>query len=111
MKNLSKHIALTALFALSCVSFASTASNSFVSNDAQNLAQCRSLMNAQIGEVDQTKIANIKSKARSFTVNFKVVDGGERSVVQCKLARDQVTNVSCLKGSACSNVTTASTSE
>ena len=81
----------------------STETEKFISNDAVNLTQCRSLVNAEIGDVERTKVANIKSRSRSFTATFKVVDKGERSLVECKLARNKLANVRCIKGNACND--------
>jgi len=105
-----KKITSLTLLILSSVSFTCSANGSFTS-DANKLAQCRSLVDAKIGEVDRIKVAKIKSKARSFTVKFKIADEGERSVVQCKLARDEVASISCLKGNACNREAVASESK
>ena len=75
----------------------------FVNGDAKNLMECNGLVHARFGEVDFIKAANIKSKARSFTVKYKVVNDGERSKVQCKLAKGEVAVVSCLKGDICTD--------
>ena len=99
MINLKNKLILTAVMASSLTFNAQAAS--FVSNDAQNLTQCREMMQNKIGEVERMKSSNIKSKSRSFSVKYKVTKGGERSVVQCTLAKGQEGALSCLKGSLC----------
>jgi len=101
-------LAAVSTFSLAILSTSVNAA-SFVSNDAQNLTQCSSLVKSQVGDVERMKTAGIKSKSRSFTVKYNVTNNGERSVVQCKLAKGKAPAVSCLKGSACAAIQTAST--
>ena len=101
-------LAAVSTFSLAILSTSAHAA-SFASNDAENLTQCSTLVKSQVGEVESIKAAGIKSKARSFTVKYKINDNGERSVVQCKLAKGKAPAVSCVKGSACAAIQTAST--
>jgi len=104
VNNIFKKSALMGLMIFSSSFLSNIAHADFVSNDSKNLAQCRSLVKAEVGQVDSMKVGNIKSKARSFTANFKVVNNGERSSVKCRLAKGQTASVSCLKGNACDGV-------
>ena len=103
MDYLSKSIVVTVFFSLVTMSFTTSADVYLVSNDAKNLTECRSLVNAEVGDVERMKVVNIKSKARSFTVKFKVKYEGESSTLQCRLTRDEVASISCLKGSICND--------
>jgi len=100
MKRFTKTALLATLISVSA-SFAILANAAFVSNDNQNLTECRELVKAEFGNVDRIKVANIKSRSHYFTAKFKVFSSGERAIVSCKLARDQVAAISCLKGDAC----------
>ena len=99
MINLKNKLILAAVMASSLT--LNTQAASFVNNDAQNLAQCREMVQSKIGEVERMKSSNIKSKSRSFSVKYKVTKGGERSIVQCTLAKDKEVALNCLKGSLC----------
>ena len=101
-------LATVTAFSLTSLSLTTNAA-SFVSNDAQNLTQCSQLVKNEIGVVDSIKTSTIKSKSRSFSVQYKISDNGERSVVECKLAKGKMPEVNCLKGSVCQGVETALT--
>ena len=104
MNNNFKKSALMALVFFSSSFLSNIAHADFVSNDGKNLTQCRSLVKAEVGLVDSMKVRKIKSKARSFTTSFKVINNGERSLIECRLVKGQVASISCLKGNACDGV-------
>lgn len=108
MRAVAKKITLMAIATMFASTLSVNANAGFVSDDAKNLKQCRHLLETKVGEVDRIKTSNIKSKSRSFTVKYNVVNNDARSTFQCKLQRDKVDIVTCLKGSLCSSEGVAS---
>jgi len=112
MKSISKKIRLITFAALFTLLLSTNTHASFISNDdGANLSQCRNLIQGQFGEFDRVKTRNIKSKARSFSVKFNVMNNNEKSVIQCKLKKNEEASINCLKGSICSKETTVSTEQ
>lgn len=112
MKNISKKIRLITFAALFTSFLSTNTYASFISNDdGANLSQCRNLVRGQFGEFERVKTRNIKSKARSFSVNFKVMNNNKKSVIQCKLKKNDEASINCLKGNICSKETTVSTEQ
>lgn len=107
MTVISKKITLMAFATLFTSMLSINAHADFVSNDAKNLTHCRYLLETNIGQVERIKTANIKAKSRSFTVNYKIVNNGDRSTFQCKLQKGKDDSVICLKGALCADTDSA----
>lgn len=94
MKKLTKSITLVVTLLASLSAHAGQTDN-------QNLTLCKASVQSELAGVEKVKLANLKSRRGEFQAKFRVVANGERSMVLCKLDKQQVVAISCVTGTAC----------
>lgn len=96
MKNSIKAVTLASIFTLSLSAHAAGSKS-----DSTMLTECKTSVAAQIENLDNIKVAHVKSRRDVFKAKFRVSANGERSVVVCTIEGDQPVALSCAKGKAC----------
>jgi len=94
MKNLVTSIILT-------VALSASLSASARATDNQNLTLCKASVRSELSGVKRIKVAKIRSHRGVFHAKFRVVYNGQRSIVLCKLDKEQAVVISCVRGNAC----------